>query len=213
MQQQQQPVQSISQHSFRNLEQQPQQQQPTVARRQPPPPIPQDRVSSQSSVNRQIEQPTTSNLTSSSYVNRINPQYHIDDQQQQLQQQQQQVIYPRGSQPQTTTSSSQPNSQQASYHGSSQGSQHSSQHGSQQGSIRQGATSQQQLQQQSVISTTTQQFVREFESSRSTSITSTPEINRVKKQVVVNEQVNHKDVRIIIGDTRILSYFYSIFLF
>ena len=60
---------------------------------------------------------------------------------------------------------------------------------SQQGSIRQQPGSVQQ------VAMTTTQYVREVESSRSTSITSTPDVNRVKKQIVVNDpNVNHKDV-------------------
>lgn len=61
--------------------------------------------------------------------------------------------------------------------------------GSQQGSLRQQPGSVQQ------VAMTTTQYVREVESSRSTSITSTPDVNRVKKQIVVNDpNVNHKDV-------------------
>lgn len=74
---------------------------------------------------------------------------------------------------------------QPSYHEARAGSQQSSIPGSQQGSMRQGPA----------VTTTTTQYVREVESSRSTSITSTPDVNRVKKQIVVNDpNVNHKDV-------------------
>jgi hypothetical protein len=34
------------------------------------------------------------------------------------------------------------------------------------------------------------------EASKSGSISSTPDVNKVKKQIIVNEQVNHKDVRL-----------------
>ena len=125
---------------------QPQQPQPT-ARRQAPPPIPQDRLSSQPSLNRQNI--SASEPASSSYTSR-QQQYQTQPYNEPI----------RG--------------------GAQQGS------NSQQGSMRQGPQ---------VTTTTTTQYMREFESSRSTSITSTPDVNRHKKQILVNDpNVNHKDV-------------------
>lgn len=129
---------------------QPQQPQPT-ARRQAPPPIPQDRLSSQPSLNRQNISAIAndSEPTSSSYTSR-QQQYQTQPYNEPI----------RG------------------------GAQQSS--NSQQGSMRQGPQ---------VTTTTTTQYMREFESSRSTSITSTPDVNRLKKQILVNDpNVNHKDV-------------------
>ena len=147
------------------MSQQQQQYQPQpTVRRQAPPPVPQDRHSSQSSINRPQQQQQPPYIDSSTTSSSY---LNRPTHPQQFNE-----PGPSGSRQQPTSGGSTP--------------------GSQQGSLRQPIGGQYNP---TTTTTTSQSYVREFESSRSaSSITSTPDVNRVKKQIVVNENVNHKDV-------------------
>lgn len=169
------PQATSSSGSIRSIDQQQQQQrqqmpQPTVRGRQAPPPVPADRSSINNRAaaqNDSLRYQQQSELVDEQEVE--NQRYLIEQREAELQQQYQ--IQNQKIQQLRELQMLKLQQQQAS------------------SSIRQGATS-----------STTNSYVNTFrasETSGSGSITSTPEITRVKKQIVVNEQVNHKDVCIL----------------